>query len=169
MYKKVVCIIFFMNIFINGYSNSNYYNIKANNNNNQGYVLVGTGEKQGKVQIGTWQDPSFLKGEKGDKGEKGEKGEKGDKGDKGERGEKLKNQYKAVLEFRICDTKKTSWSIFHSYDFNNKINETGFKITIKLGKSYIDTELEKIQQELKAIKRSCCGEKNMLYNNWDKK
>jgi len=43
------------------------YNVQSNTgNNNQGYIFVSTGQKQGGTEIGTWQDPIFLKGEEGD-------------------------------------------------------------------------------------------------------
>lgn len=61
--------------------------VTDNNNNNAGDILVGTGVNNGANSIGTWTDPSFLKGEKGDKGDTGEKGSTGEKGDKGDKGD----------------------------------------------------------------------------------
>lgn len=60
--------------FLFGSNNGYCANVQSNNDNNKGYVFVGTGETQGKTQIGTWTDTEFLKGEKGDKGDKGEQG-----------------------------------------------------------------------------------------------
>lgn len=103
-------------IFIVGITSAFSANVKSDNDNSKGYVFVGTGETQGKTQIGTWTDAKFLKGEKGDKGDRGLQGiqgiqgiqglkgdvglsgkdglnglngvngEKGDKGDKGDKG-----------------------------------------------------------------------------------
>jgi len=45
--------------------------VTDDNDGNKGYILVSTGENNGANSIGTWTDPSFLKGDKGDTGEQG--------------------------------------------------------------------------------------------------
>jgi len=96
-------------------------------------------------------------GDKGDTGEQGiqgvqgvqgKTGVKGDKGDRGLRGKGLKNQQKAGIELRVFDTKRTTFSIYMNNDFNNKVTETGIKLTIKLGTSYEEREIAKTNRRL---------------------
>jgi hypothetical protein len=51
-----------------------------NNNGAIGDILVSTGNNNGANSVGTWTDPSFLKGDKGDKGDTGEQGIAGTNG-----------------------------------------------------------------------------------------
>lgn len=76
--KKLAVVIAVTLLFVVSYNNlfatPQYTNVKAENENNQGYIFVGTGEKNQGVQLGEWQDPTTiptLKGEKGDIGEQG--------------------------------------------------------------------------------------------------
>jgi len=48
-------------------------NVQDTNDGNRGYIFTYCGEK-GNNSLGTWVDPSFLKGEKGDKGDTGATG-----------------------------------------------------------------------------------------------
>ena len=57
--------------FLFGNNNGYCAKVESNNDNNKGYIFVGTGTLKGKTQIGTWLDPAFLKGDKGDKGDTG--------------------------------------------------------------------------------------------------
>lgn len=51
--------------------------VKDNNDGNAGYVLVNTGTKNGQSDVGTWTNPSFLKGDTGEQGIQGLAGEDG--------------------------------------------------------------------------------------------
>ena len=53
------------------------------NNANQGDILVATGENHGKMTVGEWTDPSFLKGEAGQDGMNGVNGQDGLNGTNG--------------------------------------------------------------------------------------
>lgn len=48
--------------------------VKDNNDGNKGYILVNIGTKNGQSDVGTWTDPSFLKGDKGNQGIQGLQG-----------------------------------------------------------------------------------------------
>jgi hypothetical protein len=147
--------------------------VKDNNDGNKGYILINTGTKNGQSDVGHWTDivtiPE-LKGEKGDIGQSGKDGLNGEqglsgvngqdgkngtdgkdgkKGEQGEIGKGLKDQYKAGIELRILDTKHTTWSTYMNRDFNNKTNEIGVKVTIKLGKSYELRRIEELEKKLK--------------------
>ena len=87
-------------------------------------------------------------GIQGVQGVQGKTGVKGDKGDRGLRGKGLKNQQKAGIELRVFDTKRTTFSIYMNNDFNNKVTETGIKLTIKLGTSYEEREIAKTNRRL---------------------
>lgn len=65
-----------------------------------------------------------------------------------------KDQYKAGVEFRIVDTKNISWAVYYNRDFNNDNNEIGIKIIIKLGKSYEEKEIKKLNKKLKQIEKA---------------
>ena len=72
---QVMALVFVSFVFANN------YNVQSNtSNNNQGYIFISTGQKQGGTEIGTWADPSYLKGDKGDTGLQGIQGTKGDAG-----------------------------------------------------------------------------------------
>lgn len=135
-----------------------------NNNNNLGDVLVGTGLNNGAASIGTWTDPDFLKGKDGANGYTPIKGVdysdgltpvkgvdyfdgvNGKDGKNGLNGKDLKDQYKVGIEFRVLDTKKTTWLTYYNRDFNNDTNEIGVKVQIKLGKSYEEKLIEKLKK-----------------------
>ena len=87
-------------------------------------------------------------GIQGVQGKTGVKGDKGDKGDRGLRGKGLRNQQKAGIELRVFDTKRTTFSVYMNNDFNNKVTETGVKLTIKLGTSYEEREIAKTNRRL---------------------
>lgn len=94
-------------------------------------------------------------GEQGEQGEQGEKGDEGKKGDKGNRGlqglrgKGLEDRYEAILEGRILDTRKTTWSIYAGNDFNNNVQIYGVKCTIKFGRSYEERRLDELEKKLK--------------------
>jgi len=51
------------------------YNVQSNTpQNNQGYIFISTGQKQGGTEIGTWTDPITIPTLKGDKGDQGIQG-----------------------------------------------------------------------------------------------
>lgn len=91
---KIVAILGFVALFLLAYNmsfagqnNQSFGNeVKSNNENNQGYIFVSTGENQGSQQIGSWTDSSFLKGDKGDKGDMGLQGIQGVQGISGQNG-----------------------------------------------------------------------------------
>lgn len=94
-------------------------------------------------------------GDKGDTGATGKKGNKGDRGLRGlqgERGKGLDDRYELMVEGRVLDTKRTTWSIYAGRDINNDVNIYGVKVTVKFGKSYEERELEKIKEEIRKIK-----------------
>jgi len=68
----------------------------------------------------------------------------GKQGLRGYTGKGLKDQYKVGIEFRILDTKHTSWATYYNRDVNNKNNEFGMKCIIKLGKSYEEKLIEQL-------------------------
>jgi hypothetical protein len=45
-------------------------------------------------------------------------------------------------------------SVYGGSDFNNKVNIIGVKCTIKLGKGYLDKELEKLQKRLETLENN---------------
>ncbi len=143
------------------YAAPSYGTVKDDNDGKEGQIFVNSGADSGGADIGTWVDPKTmpeLQGPKGDKGDtgaqgiQGAKGDKGDKGDQGERGKGLKDQYKAGVELRVVDTKHTTWSVYYNRDFNNSVNEVGVKVTIKLGKSYLERQIEDLQRQLNALR-----------------
>lgn len=60
--------------------------VTDDNNGNNGYILVSTGENNGTNSVGHWTDASFLKGDKGDTGVTGAQGIQGLQGVKGDTG-----------------------------------------------------------------------------------
>jgi hypothetical protein len=92
-----------------------------------------------------------VDGKDGEKGDKGDKGNKGDRGYKGETGKGLEDRYELMIEARILDTKRTTWSIYGGHDFNNDINIVGAKCTIKFGKSYEEKRLDELEEKLKVM------------------
>jgi hypothetical protein len=93
-----------------------------------------------------------TKGDTGDTGATGEKGEQGIQGLQGERGKGLDDRYELMVEGRILDTKRTTWSVYAGRDINNDVNIFGAKVTIKLGSSYEEREIKKIKAEIRKIK-----------------
>lgn len=132
------------------------------NNGNKGDILVSTGENNGANSVGEWTDSSFLKGKDGLNGKNGIDGKtpvkgvdyndgQSIKGDTGASGKGLENRVEGIVEVRILDTKKTTWSIYGGCDFNNKVNIIGAKLTIKIGKSYIDKKIEQLEKRLNLL------------------
>ena len=150
--------------------------VRDNNNGEEGFILMHSGEVQGQYNdAGTWTDAEFLRGEDGADGQDGINGADGTDGQagtngingevgnngidgvngtngidgaNGQDGKGLKNQYKAGVDFRVLDTRKTAWNIYYNSDFNNQIDEVGVKITIKLGKSYEERKIEELEKKL---------------------
>ena len=60
--------------------------VTDNNNGNEGYLFVSTGENNGNNSVGHWTDPSFLKGDKGNDGLNGSNGTDGRDGINGSDG-----------------------------------------------------------------------------------
>jgi len=58
------------------------------NNGNQGYIFVSTGENNGSNSVGHWTNPNCIDGLKGDKGDKGDTGAQGEQGLQGIQGDK---------------------------------------------------------------------------------
>jgi len=58
------------------------------NNGNQGYIFVSTGENNGANSVGHWTNPNCIDGLKGDKGDKGDTGAQGEQGLQGIQGDK---------------------------------------------------------------------------------
>jgi hypothetical protein len=85
-----------------------YDTVKSTNENEAGYILVGTGLHQGSSEIGEWvkagsiEELKGAKGDKGDQGIQGIQGEKGDKGDKGDNGKDVDPS--TVLNLQNADT-----------------------------------------------------------------
>lgn len=83
---------------LNVYAGGNWGSIKGtvrdNNNGEEGYILIHSGEVQGNYNdVGTWVNPEnipTLKGEKGDTGEQGLQGVQGVQGKRGVRGHRGK-------------------------------------------------------------------------------
>jgi len=90
-------------------------------------------------------------GSTGETGAEGKEGSKGDVGLTGQQGKGLEDRQEGILEIRVLDTKNTTWSIYNGYDFNNQINITGVKVTIKFGTSYEEREITKLQQRIEAL------------------
>ena len=57
--------------------------VTDNNNGNEGYLFVSTGENSGNNSVGHWTDPSSISSLKGDKGDTGEDGTNGLNGTNG--------------------------------------------------------------------------------------
>lgn len=96
-----------------------------------------------------------LDGRDGVDGQDGEKGEKGDKGKQGERGLQgrgLENRHELIVEGRLFDTKRTTFSVYSGYDTNNRVSIVGAKLTIKFGTSYEERELNKLKREIETLK-----------------
>lgn len=99
-------------------------------------------------------------GAKGDNGQNGAKGDTGVKGDtgaqglQGAQGKGLKDRYEGIVELRVVDTKNTTWSVYGGYDFNNDVNIVGGKVVVKIGKSYVEKEMEKLNKRLDALENS---------------
>jgi hypothetical protein len=107
----------------------------------------------GKNGINGLNGTNGQKGKNGKQGTRGIKGDKGNIGSRGEVGRGLKDQYKAGVDFRVADTKNTAWDIYYNRDFNNESNEVGIRITIKLGKSYEQKEMEKLNAKIEKIEK----------------
>lgn len=97
------------------------------------------------------KEPKPPKVTKGEKGDTGEQGIKGDTGLHGIAGKGLKDQYIGSIGLRLWDSQRHSGEISYGYDFNNKNNIFIAKFTIKLGKSYTDLKLEKLEKRIKEL------------------
>jgi len=178
MFKKLGLTILILNLMV-GMSFAG--GVTDNNNGNLGDILVHSGINNGANSVGTWTDASFLKGQDGVDGKDGERGEQGvagqngidgkdgvagqdgvdgndgkdgEKGEKGERGLQgrgLENRHELMVEGRIFDTRKTTFSVYSGYDTNNKVAVFGAKLTIKFGTSYEEREIAKIKKQLEAL------------------
>lgn len=153
--------------------------VTDDNNGNLGDIFVSTGENNGANSVGTWTDPSFLKGEKGDKGdtgatgatgsqgdkgdtgnngingvngENGEKGETGAKGDVGATGKGLKDAYEVQFEGVIKEGSRNAFSVYGIHDFNNNIDTVGLKWKHYFGKSYSEQVREDLQKQIDELK-----------------
>lgn len=91
------------------------------------------------------------KGDKGDTGKTGKNGNKGDRGLQGEQGRGLEDRYELIGEVRFLDTRKTTWSIYAGHDFNNDVNIFGAKCIIKLGRSYEERRLDKLEEKIRTL------------------
>jgi len=109
---------------------------------------------KGDIGLQGLQGVQGNKGDIGSQGTKGDKGNKGDRGEQGERGKGLENQVKAGIEFRLFDTQHTTSSIYVNRDFANRVTETGFKLTIKLGTSYEEREIAKTNIRLSVLEKN---------------
>lgn len=89
-----------------------------------------------------------AQGEKGNTGDEGKTGKQGEQGIQGLPGKGLKDRIELIGEVRILDTKKTSWSVYAGQDVNNRASIVGAKVVFKLGSSYEQRELEKLQTRL---------------------
>jgi hypothetical protein len=165
MNRRVIAWVITFFFFLTSWGYSFAGGVTDDNNGNLGNIFLSTGQNQGANSVGHWADITSvpeLKGVKGDTGQQGigidgkngAEGKTGTNGKdgqsiQGERGKGLKNQYKVGIEFRILDTKHTTWATYMNRDFNNGINEVGVKLTIKLGKSYELRKIEELERKLK--------------------
>lgn len=92
--------------------------------------------------------PQGEKGNMGDKGDEGKTGKQGEQGPQGLQGKGLKDRIELIGEVRILDTKKTTWSVYAGQDVNNRASIVGAKVVFKLGSSYEQRELEKLNARL---------------------
>jgi len=92
-----------------------------------------------------------AQGEKGNTGDKGNEGKKGEQGIQGLPGKGLKDRIELIGEIRILDTKKTTWSVYAGQDVNNRASIVGAKVVFKLGSSYEQRELEKLNARLEKL------------------
>ncbi len=74
MKKITICILLVLLVFGIGQVFAGVETVKDNNDGHYGDILINTGTKNGQSDVGTWTNPSFLKGAKGDKGDQGLQG-----------------------------------------------------------------------------------------------
>lgn len=91
-------------------------------------------------------------GTSGVAGSTGAKGEKGDKGDPGQNAYAPAIDPRVDVEVREYDAKHWSLSSFASFGFQSSTTRyiVGQKLTLKLGKSYEERELEQLRSDIKA-------------------
>jgi hypothetical protein len=77
-------IVLLLSVFTNAFAGVE--TVKDNNDGVLGQILVNTGTRNGQSDVGTWTDPSFLKGDKGDTGATGQQGIQGIAGINGTNG-----------------------------------------------------------------------------------
>jgi hypothetical protein len=84
LWDKVVIAALLIGALVFGYYITSFAGgVTDDNNGNQGYIFVSTGENHGKESVGRWVDPSDapeLKGDKGDTGAQGDTGLSGKDG-----------------------------------------------------------------------------------------
>lgn len=67
----------------------------------------------------------------------------------------MEMKYLLDASLRILDTKHTTFELFNSFDARHGQNFAfGGRITLKLGKSYEEREMERLRMDLDALKRS---------------
>lgn len=152
----------------------------ANNGTDTDYIYVD--DLKGEKGDTGAQGLQGNKGDKGDKGDQGspgtngingtngldgkdgKDGAQGPKGDKGKDGlnavapqtlaPKLENRQELILEGRLLDTKRTTWSIFAGHDFGNDVDIVGAKLTVKLNQGYYEKKIEEQEKRLDKLEKS---------------
>lgn len=137
----------------------------------------GVDGKDGKDGIDGTNGLNGAKGDKGDRGDRGKRGKRGKqgvpgvKGDQGqtglqgEQGKGLDDRVEGLVELRLLDTKRTTWSVAGGYDFNNDVSIVQAKCTIKLGKSYTDKKIEDLETRLNNMEQIKQSENYELYTD----
>ena len=62
-------------------------------------------------------------------------------------------QYVFGLNLRLFDSRKVSWNVFANYSANrSKVDRCGINLTLKLGKSYEEKQIEDLRAEIAELK-----------------
>jgi len=62
-------------------------------------------------------------------------------------------QYVFGLNLRLFDSRKVSWNVFANYSANrSKLDRVGVELTLKLGKSYEEKQIEDLRAEIAELK-----------------
>jgi len=62
-------------------------------------------------------------------------------------------QYVFGLNMRVFDSRKMSWNVFANYSANrSKLDRVGVELTLKLGKSYEEKQIEDLRAEIAELK-----------------
>ena len=62
-------------------------------------------------------------------------------------------QYVFGLNLRLFDSRKMSWNVFANYSANrSKVDRCGINLTLKLGKSYEEKQIEELRAEIAELK-----------------